>query len=500
MLFTRESGILLPVSALPGRFGIGDLGPGAQAWLDFVAATRTRWWQVLPLGPTGYGDSPYASYSSFAGNPDLISPELLVQDGLLDEAHWQSAPSFSGERVNYQLVHYWKRSLFQVAYLRLKDHAQLQADFDAFRQEQSGWLDNYTLFMALKDQEAELPWSAWPAGVRDRRPEALAEARQIHAATISFYAFEQFLFFRQWSALRARAGELGIGIIGDLPIYVSEDSADVWAARELFEIDEAGKPLRVAGVPPDMFSETGQRWGNPLYRWETHKQQGYAWWLARLQAVLSLVDVLRLDHFRGFANYYAIPADEPTAVHGTWEFGPGADFFETVRERLGNLPLIAEDLGGEGEPIVTSLRDRFHLPGMRVFQFAFDTDMDHIFLPHNYPVNCVAYTGTHDNDTVVGWFAKAPETERRFCLEYLNSNGIHIAWDMLHSLWASPAALTVAPIQDFLEFGTEARFNLPGTSLGNWAWRLDGDLLTTDLAARIAALNAEGERAVGDQL
>ncbi|MCW5877040.1 MAG: 4-alpha-glucanotransferase [Anaerolineales bacterium] len=498
MLFQRESGILLPVSALPGRYGIGDLGPGAYAWLDFLHAARTRWWQVLPLGPTGYGNSPYQSYSSFAGSPNLISPELLLADGLIDAAHLEQAPAFPAGKVDYDRVAEWKRGLCQVAYLRLKDLPQLHVAFESFRVQHAGWLEDYALFMALKDQESARPWGAWPAGLRDRRPEALDAARQTHAANITFYAFQQFLFFRQWDALRVRMAELGIGVIGDLPIYVSEDSADVWTARELFEIDEHGQPLRVAGVPPDMFSATGQRWGNPVYRWEAHREQGYAWWLARLQAVLSTVDVLRLDHFRGFANYYAIPASEPTAMHGTWELGPGVDFFETVRQRLGSLPLIAEDLGGEIEPLVTQLRDRFNLPGMRVFQFAFESDMDHIFLPHNYPANCVAYTGTHDNDTVVGWFANAPEDERKFCLEYLNSNGLHIAWDMLHSLWASPAGLVMAPIQDFLELGGEARFNLPGTPLGNWDWRMDGELLTPDLAARIAALNAEGERTYSD--
>lgn len=496
MQLARKSGILLPITALPGRFGIGDLGPAAYAWLDFLQASRTRWWQLLPLGLTGYGNSPYQSYSSFAGNPDLVSPELLLEEGLLQPAHLQLAPVFPADRVDYASVHAWKHGLLQIAWQRLELHPELQAQFGAFRADQAAWLEEYTLFMALKDQEQGRPWPLWPPALRQRQPEALAAARRSHAASLDFYAFEQFIFFRQWAALRQRARHQGVGIIGDLPIYVSADSADVWANPALFELDSRGQPARVAGVPPDMFSATGQRWGNPLYAWPAHKAQGYAWWLARLQAVLAQVDMLRLDHFRGFANYYAIPAEAPTAQHGVWELGPGADFFEALRARLGDLPLIAEDLGGEGEPLVTSLRDRFALPGMRVYQFAFDTDMDHPFLPHNHPVNCVAYTGTHDNDTVAGWFAKAPENERAFCLGYLHSDGRHIAWDMLHSLWGSRAILTIAPIQDFLELGSQARFNLPGTPQGNWEWRLDGNLLTPDLAARIAALNAEGERMV----
>ncbi len=494
MLFSHRSGILLPVTCLPGPYGIGDLGPHAYRWLDFLKATGTHWWQVLPLGPTGYGDSPYQSYSSFAGNPDLVSPQIMFADGLLDQEHLDNRPNFPDDHVDYSSVIQWKKGLFQVAFMRLKQHPDLQKEFEDFREQNQAWLEDYTLFMALKDQEEQRPWSAWPPALRDRGPEALTQARRSYVGTQAVYSFQQFLFFRQWTALRARMKELGIGLIGDLPIYVAEDSADVWAARHLFEVTPRGKTLRIAGVPPDMFSDTGQRWGNPLYRWDVLKQQGYAWWLQRLQAVLGLVDVLRLDHFRGFANYYAIPASEPTAEHGVWELGPGADFFNTVNAKLGGLPLIAEDLGGEGEPLVTKLRDQFHLPGMKVFQFGFDEGLQHPFLPHNYPENCVAYTGTHDNDTATGWFQHAPEGERKFCLEYLHSEGKHIAWDMLRRLWASQAALTVAPIQDFLELGSEARMNMPGTPLGNWQWRVDDAALTDGLISRIAELNRNAGR------
>lgn len=495
MDFHHKSGILLHVSSLPGAYGIGDLGPEAYTWLDFLSASSTRWWQVLPLGPTGYGDSPYQSFSTFASNPLLVSPELLVEDGLIDKEHLQNAPVFEPSQVDYSHVTEWKRGLFQVAVMRLKKFPGLQKEFEEFRAEQAEWLDDYSLFMALKMQYEQRSWITWPDLLRHREPHALAEARKTHVAEINYFALQQFLFFRQWRALRARMAELNIHLIGDLPIYVAHDSADVWCHRELFELDQEGYPLRVAGVPPDMFSVTGQLWGNPLYRWDVHKAQGYSWWLARLRAVLAMVDVIRLDHFRGFADYYAIPASDTTAMHGTWELGPGADFFETVRKGLGGLPLIAEDLGGERSLIVLALRDQFNLPGMKILQFAFDEDMHHRFLPHNYPENCVAYTGTHDNDTAAGWLKSAPEAERMFCLDYLNSDGEHIAWDMLHSLWASRAALTIAPLQDFLELGSLARMNFPSTVMGNWVWRATKQQLSAELAARIAELNVKFERA-----
>ncbi|MEX2160918.1 MAG: 4-alpha-glucanotransferase [Anaerolineales bacterium] len=495
MLFNHTSGILLHISSLLGSFGIGDLGPDAYRWLDFLKAARVAWWQVLPVGPTGYGDSPYQSYSSFAGNPNLVSPQLIYEDGLIDIEHLERRPDFPSGRVDYSKVIEWKRGLFQVAYMRLKDVPQLHEEFEQFRSQQKAWLDDYSSFMTIKALEGEQPWIKWPASLRDRGPEAILEVRRHQTVTIGYHAFQQYLFFRQWSRLRARMQELGIGLIGDLPIYVAEDSADVWCARHLFELDQQGRPIRIAGVPPDMFSATGQRWGNPLYRWDVHRQQNFAWWLTRLRGVLGMVDVLRLDHFRGFGNYYAVPASEPTAKNGVWELGPGEDFFKTVNTKLGGLPLIAEDLGGEGEPLVINLRDKFGLPGMKLFQFAFDEDMHHKFLPHNYPENCVAYTGTHDNDTTTGWFAGAPETERKLCLEYLNSDGRHIAWDMLRRLWASPADLTVGPLQDFLELGTEARMNYPGTPTGNWTWRVTSDQLTDELGVKIRELNLAASRA-----
>ena len=491
MDFAHRSGILLHITSLPSSYGIGDLGPDTYAWLDFMAETRTRWWQVLPLGPTGYGDSPYQSYSSFAGSPLLISPALLQEDGLIDMEHLENSPIFPTQRVDFTAVTNWKRGLFQVAFMRLNEFPKLRKEFEKFCSQHAHWLDDYSHFMTIKTQHEGRAWTDWPAPLRDRQSKALAKARRDYAATQSYFAFQQFLFFRQWGRLRKRMAALNIGLIGDLPIYVAHDSADIWCNRELFELDKRGRPLRVAGVPPDMFSDTGQLWGNPIYRWKAHKRQDYAWWLERLKAVLDMVDVLRLDHFRGFADYYAIPAEEDTAMNGTWELGPGANFFDAMKKALGDLPLIAEDLGGHNSPLVQQLREQFKLPGMKLFQFAFDEDIHHPFLPHNYPQNCVAYTGTHDNDTTRGWYKNAPKRERKFCRQYLKSDGKHIAADMLRRLWASPATLTVAPLQDFLELGSAARMNYPGRALGNWGWRVEGSAFTPEFAKRIAVLNQE---------
>ena len=497
MLFDHHSGILLHVTSLPGPYGIGDVGPQAIQWLHFLKQAGMGWWQVLPLGPTGYGDSPYQSYSSFAGNPNLASPDWLHEEGLIDIEHLDKRPVFPPTRVDFSKVIEWKRGLFQAAFMRLSALPTLREEYEQFRVREQGWLEDFSLFMTFKTQEKGRPWLEWPAAWRDRDPEAVQEAKRHFAATQRYFAFQQFLFFRHWDRLRSRMKQEQIQLIGDLPIYCAQDSADVWRRGELFELDKHGKPMRVAGVPPDMFAATGQLWGNPLYRWERHKEEGYAWWQARLKAVLRQVDVVRLDHFRGFANYYAVPADQDTAQNGTWVTGPGAGFLETIKASLGTLPLIAEDLGGEAHPPVIELREKFELPGMKILQFGFDEDVHHRFLPHNYPENCVAYTGTHDNDTVKGWFAHAPEAERKFCLDYLKSDGLHLPWDMLQSLWASRADLVVAPVQDFLELGSEARMNYPGKPLGNWGWRVSAEALTVELAERIANLNEQAGRTAG---
>lgn len=496
MDFKHKSGVLMHVSSLPGPYGIGDLGPQAHAFVDFLAAGRIGWWQTLPLGPTGYGDSPYQSYSSFAANPNLISPDFMADDGLIDDEHLRTAPEFPVDKVGFNAVIEWKRGLFQAAFMRLKNNPELSKEFEAFRTAQAEWLEDFSLFMTLKAQNEQQAWRHWPTPWRDRQPAAIEAAKREYASTQAYYAFQQFLFFRQWDRLRAHMSAKNVAVIGDLPIYVAHDSADVWCRRELFELDEQGEPIRVAGVPPDMFTATGQLWGNPLYRWDLHKKQGFSWWLSRLGGVLRVVDALRLDHFRGFADYYTVMAGETTAINGTWELGPGAAFFDAVQRELGDLPLIAEDLGGDYVPHVIALRDQFHLPGMKVFQFGFDNGLDHAFLPHNYPPNCVGYPGTHDNETFMGWYESATEREQKFCVKYIKSNGSDIAWKMLHSLWASKATLVVAPLQDFLELGAEARMNYPGTALGNWGWRVRADLLTPELAERIAVLNREHDRAI----
>lgn len=493
MLFDHASAILLHPTSLPSPYGIGDLGASAHRWLDWLAASGTRWWQMLPLGPTGYADSPYASFSAFAGNPMLIGPEMLKQDGLIEASDLQALPDFPSERVDFWEANRWKGALLQRAFQARSGHKKLLEDFEIFREAEADWLTEYTLFMAIKEEHGNGPWWHWPEELRLRQPEALRASRLSLFERIEEHAFQQFLFFRQWDALRQRMTELGISVIGDVPIYVARDSADLWANPHLFELDGDRNPTAVAGVPPDYFTENGQLWGNPLYDWGAHADEGYAWWFDRLRATLKMVDVARLDHFRGFYDYWAVPADVGTAAIGEWRAGPAADFFNAVHKKFGELPLIAEDLG-EINPKVFELRDQFNLPGMKILQFAFDDGMEDEFLPHNYPENCVAYSGTHDNDTTVGWYRSAPAAERDFCKEYLNTQGKHIAWDFIHALWSSRADLAAAPMQDFLELGAEARMNVPSTLGNNWDWRVGNEALTDDLAGRVAALNRENER------
>jgi len=485
----RASGVLLHPTSLPGRFGIGDLGPAASRWLDFLAGAGQRLWQVLPLGPTGYGDSPYQCFSAFAGNPNLVSPERLVEEGLLAAADLDAAPAFPAERVDYGPVIEWKRALLARAYERFAAGAApgLRDPYAAFRAAHAAWLDDFALFMALKDAHGGAPWTDWERGLVRREPAELVAAHDRLVEDVERHCFRQFLFFRQWAALRDRARELGVQVVGDLPIFVAHDSADVWAHPGLFQLDERGNPTVVAGVPPDYFTRTGQLWGNPLYRWDVMRRDGYAWWTERLHAALELMDLVRLDHFRGFEACWEVPAGSPTAEHGRWVPGPAEHFFEVVRAALGALPLIAEDLGLITPPVV-ALRDWLELPGMRILQFAFDGDGRHPFLPHNYVRNCVAYTGTHDNDTALGWYATAPERERDFARRYLGVDGPGIAWGMVRAVHASVADRVVVPIQDLLELGPEARMNLPGRPDGNWGWRLREGQLGDALRDRLRGL------------
>ena len=484
----RSAGILLHPTSLPSPYGIGDLGPSAHAWVDTLTRARQTWWQVLPLGPTGYGDSPYQAFSAFAGNPYLVSPELLVRDGLVKQADLASV-HFPADRVDYGPVIQFKNWILGRAWDAFRSRAApaLQPAFEQFCVEQAGWLDDYALFMALKDAHGGAGWQEWPAELRLRQPAALARARKELEGPIGLHKFRQFLFFRQWADVRHHAHERGVRLIGDVPIFVSIDSADVWANPGLFQLDAERRPIAVAGVPPDYFSATGQLWGNPLYNWEALKRTGYAWWVARLRATLRQVDLVRLDHFRGFEAYWEIPAGSPTAQTGRWVKGPGHDFFRALRAALGDLPLIAEDLGVI-TPEVEALRDHFHLPGMRILQFAFGGAVEDRFLPHNYERNTVVYTGTHDNDTTLGWFRTLSEAESRFLRRYVPGVEHDPAWSLIRLAWSSVADYALAPLQDVLNLGSEARMNFPGQPSGNWAWRFRAEMLTAAVIDRLADL------------
>ena len=487
----RAAGVLLHPTSLPGPYGVGDLGPMAHAFLQFLAGARQRYWQVLPLGPPGFGESPYQAYSAFAGNPILISPDLLIADGLLPDDIRQCPPLFSDDHVEFDRVRAFKRQLLAQAFDRFsRDATETQRhDVEQFRQEQAFWLDDYALFAALLEVHHGAPWPEWETGIAAREPEALAAWREQLATPIRSQIFVQYLFFRQWAALRRQAAVLGIRMLGDMPIYIAHNSADCWAYRELFTLDARGEPTHVAGVPPDYFSETGQRWGNPLYRWDVLASTGYAWWIARLRSDLALVDLLRLDHFRGFAAYWAIPARLATSVGGRWRRGPGAALFKALEQALGPLPLIAEDLGLLTRN-VAALRERFRFPGMKVLQFAFGDDARNPFLPHNYGRHFAVYTGTHDNDTTAGWFAAASAGERRNVERYAAGAGHDPVWAMIRLASASVADLCVIPMQDLLSLGSEARMNFPGRAEGNWGWRYAGELPNAPLAAKLADLTA----------
>ncbi len=490
MSFKRASGVLMHPTSFPGPDGIGDLGPEAYRWVDFLKETGCGLWQLLPLGPTGYGDSPYQCFSAFAGNPYLVSPTLLLEEGLLVRTDLADRPEFPENSVDFGPVIQWKLTLLDRAFNRFLQAPipAFQAEFAAFQAENASWLDDFSLFMAIKEANQGSSWNNWPKGLRTRQKAALNSFQQQFQKDILRHSFRQFLFFRQWKQVKAYANQQGIQIIGDIPIFVAYDSSDAWANPDLFYLDEEGLPTVVAGVPPDYFSPTGQLWGNPLYRWDAHAKSGYAWWIQRVRATLNTVDIIRMDHFRGFAGYWEVPAKMPTAEIGQWVPGPGAALFEALTQALGGLPIIAEDLG-EITPDVIELRDRFQLPGMKIFQFAFSSDSNDPFLPHNYPANCVAYTGTHDNDTALGWYQTAPDVETDFCRRYLARSGEDISWDMIRAVWSSVAVMALAPLQDLLSLGSEGRMNFPGRASGNWTWRCRPNDLSPALAARLRELN-----------
>jgi 4-alpha-glucanotransferase len=490
MNYKRSSGILIHPTSLPGKFGVGDIGINARDFIDLLNQSGCSLWQVLPLGPTGYGDSPYQCFSAFAGNPYLISPQDLLEDNLLHPDDLVDIPTFQNDKVDYGQVIYWKLNILDRSYLQFEKNpnSNFHRSFQEFKHEQSYWLTDFALFMAIKEAHGGAPWTTWEPGLRDRKSSSLEEARIKFDYAIQRQMYRQFIFFQQWQKLREYAHAHGIQIIGDAPIFVAHDSSDVWVHRELFFLDKKGNPTVVAGVPPDYFSPTGQLWGNPLYNWKMHQEDGYDWWYRRMRSVLSLVDILRLDHFRGFAGYWEVPADDKTAENGRWVSGPGKHFFDVLQNKLGELPIIAEDLGVI-TPDVVEMRQAYELPGMKILQFGFEGSPDDPFLPHNYPVNCVVYTGTHDNDTVKGWYERVSPQSRDFCRRYLARGGNDLSWDFIRAIWSSVAMFAIAPMQDFLSLGNEARMNYPGNPSGNWSWRMRPNAFNQNLVSRISEIN-----------
>jgi 4-alpha-glucanotransferase len=500
MNYKRSSGILLHPTSLPGPDGIGDIGPEAYRWIDYLHECGCGLWQILPLNPTGYGDSPYQAFSAFAGNPYIISPALLREDGLLSRSDLSDRPEFPEDEVHYGEVIDWKLTLLDRAFANFKRNVdrQLQEAYEDFKSVQAHWLQDFALFMTIKAQQGGVSWAEWPQPLRKRQPDAIEGILQNHSDQIESYKFRQFLFYRQWKALVNYAHKKDVRIIGDIPIFVAFDGADAWAHPELFYMDEDLNPTHVAGVPPDYFSSTGQLWGNPLYRWSEHERTGFAWWIERMRTTLQTVDIVRLDHFRGFSGYWEIPAGMPTAEVGRWVKGPGPQILVAFRDALGELPIIAEDLGVITDD-VHAMRDQFNLPGMKIFQFAFANTPADPFLPHNYPHNCVAYTGTHDNDTAIGWYESAPEEERDFYRRYVGRSGEDVSWDMIRAVWSSVSMFAIAPLQDFLSLGTEARMNFPGKPAGNWDWRVRSEALSQELRDRIHSYNWLYSRLPGEE-
>jgi 4-alpha-glucanotransferase len=495
----RRSGILLHPTSLPGPHGSGDFGPSAYHFVDWLASAGQSVWQMLPLNPIGPGNSPYASVSAFAGSPLLVALEPLLDKGWLAPIDAEEIAEFDARRVDFDRVAGWRMARLRQAargFFARAGAADREA-FAAFRQAQAHWLDDYALFMAI-DQATRaatgfVPWPKWDSALARRQPRALAAARRRHAAAVDFWSFAQWCFETQWQAVRRHARERGVLLVGDLPIFVAHHSADCWARPDLYLLDEGFEPTVVAGVPPDYFSATGQRWGNPLYDWEAMRRDGYAWWIGRVRRQLGLADWLRIDHFRGFAGCWEIPADSPTAIEGRWVPGPGDALFEAMATALGRLPLIAEDLGVI-TPDVADLRDRFGLPGMRILQFAFGGDAEHPFLPHNYPPHTCAYTGTHDNDTFAGWWADATAQERGFASVYLDCEEAGAPWAAIGAVSRSAAKLAMFPFQDVLGLGSSHRMNTPGQEQC-WTWRFGWDMVGPQPAARLARLSAATGRA-----
>ena len=488
----RKQGILLPISSIPSAYGIGTFGKESYRFVDFLEKSGNHLWQILPLGPTGYGDSPYQSFSTFAGNPYYIDMELLIEDGYLTKEICDSYDFGDNEHyVDYEKIYLSRFKVLKIAFDNAREQGLTETgDYQKFLTENAYWLDDYALYMAVKNAFGGVCFMEWDEDIRLRKAAALRKYRKKLAEEIAFYCFQQYLFAKQWKELKAYANKKGIEIVGDIPIYVAFDSADTWANPVLFQFDEDNQPKAVAGCPPDAFSATGQLWGNPLYKWDYHKSTGYAWWLLRLAHVFKLYDTVRIDHFRGFDEYYSIPFGDQTAERGHWEKGPGMDLFNTVKEKLGDVDVIAEDLGYLTESVIEMVKESGY-PGMKVLQFAFDSREESDYLPHNYERNCVVYTGTHDNDTILGWYYVMSEEDREFSKEYMGnakSTDEELPWDFIRMSMESVANLAVTPMQEFLGLGTEARINYPSTLGNNWKWRLLPGQFTPELAKRIHRL------------
>lgn len=482
----RGSGILLPIASLPSKYGIGSFSKCAYQFVDFLEESGQKYWQILPIGPTSYGDSPYQSFSTFAGNPYFIDPDQLIETGLLTAEECEEYDFGKDDRyVDYEKIYLSRFDMLRKAYER----SSFRTDdaYISFRKENISWLEDYALYMAIKDSYGGLSWSNWDEDIKLRKPKTMEAYRMKLENDILFYEFIQYQFHCQWKALKSYANQKGIKIIGDLPIYVAFDSADTWSRPELFQLDEKQNPIAVAGCPPDAFSSTGQLWGNPLYRWEVHTATGYQWWMERISCSLKLYDVVRIDHFKGFDEYYSIPYGDETAVNGHWEKGPGYHFFQTLREQLSEADIIAEDLGFITQSLKELLKKTGY-PGMKVLQFAFDSREESDYLPHNYDKNCIVYTGTHDNDTIIGWLKSINQADFDLARRYLNRKGKdmeEIHWDFIRLAQQSVAKLCIIPIQDYLGLDTDARINIPSTLGNNWKWRVSSDVLTHELAKKI---------------
>ena len=493
MNFKKYTGVLLHPTSFPGPYGIGELGESAYKFIDFLVRSGLNTWQVLPLGHTGFGDSPYQPFSAFAGQPLIISLDHIKKLGLLYDKDFENMPKWNPEQVSYGDLIEFKTSLLKLSYERFSDDTytdnlsgseELMKDYEDFCKD-SFWLDDYALFMAGKDYHEGQPWYLWEDNLKKPSARVKATWKKKLSHEMGYYKFLQYLFYTEWTELKKYANEKGINIVGDIPIFMAWDSADVWANQELFLLDSEGYPTVVAGVPPDYFSATGQLWGNPLYNWKKHTETGYEWWIERIRHQLTLSDFLRIDHFRGFDKFWAIPYGEPTAENGEWVEAPGVNFFTQLEATLGyHLPIIAEDLG-EIDQSVIDLRDKFGFPGMKILQFAFENPEENNFLPHNFTRNCVCYTGTHDNDTTLGWYKHAYESSKDKLRRYFSTDGYDICWILIRACFASVANMAIVPLQDILCLDSWARFNTPGVAEGNWAWRYKEDDLTPQIEARL---------------